>query len=114
MKKLFLSFVLCCLASIYSDTYFAQIINSESFDANQFLPTGWLSVGTTQNWARSTTFSAPITRGPHTGNGMARMRFPNNGTGTSVTETIASPVFDITGRGTNVVPVSFWIYRDSL
>lgn len=114
MKKLFLSIVLCCLASIYSDTYFAQILNSESFDANQFLPTGWSSVGTTQNWARSTTFSAPITGGPHTGNGMARMRFPNNGTGTSVTETIASPVFDLTGRGTNVVPVSFWIYRDSL
>lgn len=114
MKKLFLSSVLCLLASIYAKQAIAQILHSESFDANQFLPAGWSAVGNAPDWARVTTLSAPLNGGPHTGAGMARMRFPNNGTGTSVSETIATPVFDLTGRGNNVVPVSFWIYRDSL
>ena len=111
--------LLTCLAllvvSLFSATNtYSQILHSESFDANQFLPTGWAAVGTANNWARVTTLSAPLTGGPHSGNGMARMRMANNSTATSATETIASPAFDLTGRGTNTVPVSFWIYRDSL
>ncbi|MEN9699903.1 MAG: hypothetical protein RLZZ301_1101 [Bacteroidota bacterium] len=92
----------------------AQTLNSESFDAPQFLPTGWAAVGTAPDWARVTTLSAPLTGGPHSGTGMARMRLPNGSTAASVTETIATPVFDLSGRGTNAAPMSFWIYRDSL
>jgi PKD repeat protein len=107
VSLLFLSFLLPFLST-------AQIINTESFDATQFLPTGWATVGAAPNWTRQTTMSAPITAGPHTGAGMARFRYPTGGTGVSSTETIATPVFDLTGRGNNVVPFSFWIYRDSL
>ena len=95
-------------------SYYSQILNTESFDQTQFLPTGWSAVGAAPNWTRQTTMSAPITAGPHTGAGMARFRFPTGGGGVSSTETIATPSFDLTGRGNNVVPFSFWIYRDSL
>lgn len=114
MKKLFLSSVICLLSSIYAQQAVAQILHAESFDANQFLPAGWSAVGNAPDWARVTNLSNPLTGGPHTGAGMARMRYPTNGTAASVTEIIATPAFDLTGRGTNVVPVSFWIYRDSL
>ena len=99
---------------IISGSHYAQILSTESFDATQFLPPGWATVGTAPNWARSTTMSAPITAGPHTGAGMARFRYPTGGGGASSSETIATPAFDLTGRGSNVVPFSFWIYRDSL
>lgn len=105
---LFVCFILATFTS------FSQIVQTESFDANQFLPTGWSAVGTAPNWARVTTLNTPLTGGPHSGAGMARMRFPNNGTGTSSTESISTPVFDLTARGTDTVKVSFWIFRDSL
>ncbi|MFM6934858.1 MAG: hypothetical protein ACKOXP_05400, partial [Flavobacteriales bacterium] len=99
--------------SLMSTKAKAQILHAESFDATQFLPTGWAAVGTAPDWARSTTLAAPLTGGPHSGAGMARMRNPSNSTA-ALNETISTPVFDLTGRGTNIVPVSFWIYRDSL
>ena len=113
MKKIvFLLITSCNLLFLGSAD--AQVLNTESFDAVQFLPTGWATVGAAPNWARSTTMSAPITAGPHTGAGMARFRYPTAGGGVSNTETIATPVFDLTGRGNNIVPFSFWMYRDSL
>jgi PKD repeat protein len=91
----------------------AQIVHTESFDATQFLPTGWVAVGTAPDWARTTTLATPLTGGPHSGTGMARMRNQSASTA-ALTETICTPVFDLSGRGTNTVPVSFWIHRDSL
>ena len=113
MKKTLYSALLFLSACFFQSNANAQILHSESFDATQFLPTGWASVGTAPDWARSTTFTAPLVGTPHTGAGMARMRNQSNSTA-ALTEAIATPVFDLTGRGTNVVPVSFWIYRDSL
>ena len=70
---------------------YSQILNNESFDATTFLPTGWVAVGSATDWARSTTFSNPLVGVPHTGTGMARMRYPNGGTGTTpMTETIST------------------------
>ncbi|MEN9994753.1 MAG: hypothetical protein RL762_1410 [Bacteroidota bacterium] len=114
MKITLLYFNLCFALTLASFQSFGQIVQAESFDATQFLPTGWTAVGTAPNWARVTTLSAPLTGGPHSGNGMARLRIPNNSTAASITETISSPVFDLSGRGTNAAPMSFWIYRDSL
>lgn len=112
MKTTITGLIVCFIFATF--TSFSQIVQTESFDANQFLPTGWSAVGTAPNWARVTTLNTPLTGGPHSGAGMARFRFPNNGTGTSSTESIATPVFDLTARGTDTVKVSFWIYRDSL
>ncbi len=106
LLTLFTTFISFCATS--------QILHTESFDATTFLPTGWVTVGTAPDWTRQTTFTAPITGTPHSGAGMARMRFPTGGTGTVISEAISTPVFDLTGRGTNIVPVSFWIHRDSL
>jgi hypothetical protein len=114
MKNSLLYFNLCIALVMASFQSYGQIVQAESFDANQFLPTGWTAVGTAQNWARVTTLSAPLTGGPHSGNGMARVRIPNNSTAASITETISTPAFDLSGRGTNAAPMSFWIYRDSL
>jgi PKD repeat protein len=113
MKKTLYSAILFLSACLFQSHLNAQILHAESFDANQFLPTGWATVGTAPDWARSTTFSAPLVGTPHSGAGMARMRNQSNSTA-ALTESIATPVFDLTGRGTNIVPVSFWIYRDSL
>lgn len=112
MKTTTLGLIVCFIFATF--TSFSQIVHNESFDATQFLPTGWTAVGTAPNWARVTTLNTPLTGGPHSGSGMARMRFPNNGTGTSSTESISTPVFDLTARGTDTVKVSFWIFRDSL
>ena len=113
MKKILYSALLLLSACFIQSNLNAQILHTESFDATQFLPTGWATVGTAPDWARSTTFTAPLTGGPHSGAGMARMRNPSNSTA-ALNEAISTPVFDLTGRGTNIVPVSFWIYRDSL
>lgn len=113
MKKTLYSALLLLSACFFQSNLNAQILHSESFDATQFLPTGWATVGTAPDWARSTTFTNPLVGGPHTGAGMARMRNPSTSTA-ALSESIATPVFDLTGRGTNIVPVSFWIYRDSL
>ncbi|MEN9972608.1 MAG: hypothetical protein RIS20_955 [Bacteroidota bacterium] len=114
MKKTLYSALLffsACL--LFQNNLNAQILHTESFDATQFLPTGWATVGTAPDWARSTTFTAPLVGTPHSGAGMARMRNPST-SAAALTEAISTPVFDLTGRGTNIVPVSFWIYRDSL
>ena len=113
MKKLpLLSFLLFFILGL-SFTQ-AQTLINESFDSNQFLPTGWSAIGTAPNWGRVTTMNQPIVGGPHSGAGMARFRYPTNGTGASNTETIATPSFDLSGRGNNPATFSFWIYRDSL
>ena len=77
MKKniLSLSFILCI--NILNSIVYSQILHNESFDATTFLPTGWVAVGTATDWSRSTTFSNPLVGVPHTGAGMARMRYPN-------------------------------------
>ena len=96
-----------------SFSFKAQVQHAESFDANTFLPTGWAAVGQAPDWNRTTNLAPPLSGTPHTGTGMARLRYPNNGTGT-INEAIATPSFDLTGRGSNAVEVSFWTYRDSL
>jgi hypothetical protein len=113
MKKNLYSALLFFSTCLFQSNLNAQVLHTESFDATQFLPTGWASVGTAPDWARSTTFTAPLVGTPHSGAGMARMRNPSNSSA-ALTEAISTPVFDLTGRGTNIVPVSFWIYRDSL
>lgn len=113
MKNKFYSTLLFLLTCFCPSMMNAQILHSESFDATQFLPSGWASVGTSPNWARANVLANPLVGGPHSGAGMARMRNPSNSTA-ALSEAISTPVFDLTGRGTNTVSVSFWIYRDSL
>jgi hypothetical protein len=99
---------------INAATLNAQIVNAESFDNQQFLPLGWSAVGTANNWNRAQTLAQPLTGGPHSGTGMARLRLPNGTTGGSITEAIRTPKFDLSTRGNNDAFVRFWIYRDSL
>ncbi len=106
--------LLCCLLVLTIKSW-GQILHSESFDGNTFLPTGWTAVGTAPDWARATVLATPLTGGAHTGAGFARMRYPANGTGaTPVSESICTPKFDLSGRGANTPTVSLWVYRDSL
>ncbi len=87
-----------------------QITLSESFDGATFLPTGWSSVGTSTLWSRRTTGTFP-TCANHSGAGMAR--FAARGSAAKTIQTIATPVFDLSNRGSNTPKVSLWIYRDN-
>jgi hypothetical protein len=92
----------------------AQLVQHESFDNQQFLPSGWGTVGTAGNWSRAQALAQPLTGGPHSGTGMARLRLPNGTTAGSISEAMRTPKFDLSTRGTNDAVVSFWMYRDSL
>jgi hypothetical protein len=108
MKKLLflLSFVLVYLTSI------GQTILTESFDGTTFVPTGWsvVTTSTSATWARVTTSAHPTGITPHSGAGMARFNSWSYSTGV---QSIITPVFDLSGRGTSPTTVSFWIYRES-
>src|ERR1035437_1352161 len=117
MNKIFLFLkVTCCMVCcfFFIENSSGQILHSESFDATTFLPTGWTALGTAPDWARITALSTPLVGGPHSGAGMARMRYPTTGSAASVTESVCTPSFALSGRGTNTPTVSLWIYRDSL
>ncbi|MFM9053157.1 MAG: beta strand repeat-containing protein [Bacteroidota bacterium] len=104
-------FILLCMA-LQAD---AQVVRTESFEATQFLPTGWgaAPVGSaTTNWSRVTnganTATFPTVTA-HTGTAMARFNTRTSASGTR--QTISTPLFDLSGVGANVAQVSLWIYR---
>ncbi|TSA49538.1 MAG: T9SS C-terminal target domain-containing protein [Sphingobacteriales bacterium] len=97
----------------------AQIINSESFDAATFPPTGWtldtpVAVGGNPGdiWVRRTNATFPPISAPHSGAGMARFSC-HNYSGLS-TQDMFTPVIDYSGITiTDTATLSFWIYRDT-
>ncbi len=113
MKKTLLNLIvihLFLLTGLFNDSANGQVTNSESFDGINFLPAGWSSVGTSTLWSRRIVGTFP-TCNNHSGAGMAR--FAARGVAAKTTQTIASPVFDLTYRGANTPKVSLWLYRDN-
>lgn len=105
-----LKIVLFIIVSVICLQSQAQITNSESFDNTTFLPAGWTGVGNTNLWSRRTTGTFP-TCTPHSGAGM--VRFAARGVAAKTTQTISTPVIDLSNRGTSTPKVSFWIFRDN-
>ena len=93
----------------------AQVVLTQGFEGNQFLPTGWGSAPTgssTNNWSRVTngaiTATFPTVTA-HTGTAMARFNTRTSASGTR--QTISTPLFDLSGIGSNVARFSLWIFR---
>ena len=116
------AFAMVLIATMLSTNLFAQSVPvSESFDTNPFPPTGWTTSATPSNWGRATNggFGGAIPTAAHTGAAMARYRVRGAGGGgggatAGTAETLISPMFDMSGVGSNTASVSFWIYRDSV
>ena len=108
--KKWTSLVLLCFLFITSiGSVQAQVVNTESFDATTFVPTGWtdlLSSGT-NTWTRVTAGTFP-TQSTHTGAGEAKF---NSWDVNGGVRSIITPAFPLSANATGA-PVSFWMYRD--
>ncbi|NTW31302.1 MAG: T9SS type A sorting domain-containing protein, partial [Bacteroidetes bacterium] len=110
MKKitLFLASVMISFVAI------SQTFVTQSFDATTFPPTGWTNVGvpspSADLWLRATVGNNPACP-THTGAGMARFNSYDFSTGTAAA--LITPSFNLSSVGTNLVRVSFWMYKDN-
>ena len=118
MKKIITYVIAGCLAISGSDL-FGQTTTGEGFEsATAFPPTGWQTVGGggfgSPTWSRRTTANAgttPVAK-PFGGSGMAR--FSSNNATAGGTQTLGSPVIDLSKRGTANSYISLYMYRDSI
>ena len=117
MKKIITYVIAGCLAISGSDL-FGQTTTGEGFEsATAFPPTGWQIVGGGfggPTWSRRTTANAgttPVAK-PFGGSGMAR--FSSNNATAGGTQTLGSPVIDLSKRGTANSYISLYMYRDSI
>ncbi len=116
MKQKLLSsqaiYLLIIAITISFKSFSQGITLSESFDNFTFPPTGWtikpLFGAGGQFWTRNT--GAGAIAQPHSGAGDAAFR---KGNGPALTQTLVTPMFDLSGRGTNAANVTFWIFRDT-
>jgi hypothetical protein len=118
MKKIITYVIAGCLAISGSDL-FGQTTTGEGFEsATAFPPTGWQTIGFgggggAPTWSRRTTANAgttPVAK-PFGGAGMAR--FSSNNATAGGTQTLGSPVIDLSKRGTANSYISLYMYRDS-
>ena len=86
----------------------------ESFDKATTIPQGWSAGQLSGNsyWTIASTFIRP-TAYPHSESNVAEFAVTNSAGSIFTGEGIlVSPCVDFRNRGTNDVPVSFWMYRD--
>ena len=113
MKKQLLNIsnlLLFILPFAFSNSVSAQVVNTQSFDATTFPPTGWSYVGTSIYWSRVVGGNNP-TATPHSGAGMGRYNSFTSPLGTR--QTMSTPNVDLSGIGANTAYFKFWIYRNS-
>lgn len=111
-KKL-LKFTLM-LALIFNVNFaFSQAeLVTEGVETAGFPPAGWSTVGAANAWLRVTGTQTNPTCAPHGGNAM--MRYFSRQIPTGTVQTIASPILDLSSRGSSGNSYfSFYIYRDT-
>ncbi len=88
----------------------AQIVHQESFEGGQ-IPGTWLAplAGFDNQWDVVQDGTNPD-QTPHTGSYQARFNSYSISSGES--QILVTPSFDLRGRDTSTVKVSFWLYRD--
>ena len=118
MKKITFSFLMFVATTILSiSSSMAQaVITSESFDGTTFVPNGWSLFPVITNpqgavWSRRTTGTQNVTVAPHSGVAMASFRSSAGAAGN--TQSLISPVIDLSNRGTNNAGIRIWMFRDS-
>ena len=114
-KYLFITAILLLLSEFRELT--AQTVTGQGFEANAFPPAGWTTLGNGgfgAGWSRRTLINAGNTPNvtPQAGIAMARFTCRNVAAGT--TQTLVSPVIDLSSRGTTNSYVSFYMYRDTI
>ena len=118
MKKIITYVIAGCLAISGSDL-FGQTTTGEGFEsATAFPPTGWQTVGGggfgSPTWSRRTTANAGTTPVAKPFGGSAMARFSSNNATAGGTQTLGSPVIDLSKRGTANSYISLYMYRDSI
>ncbi len=116
MKKLNL-FLLLALILPFSDSLFGQTTTGEGFEGAAFPPQGWTTIGgggPGAGWSRRTTANAGTTPTvtPFSGTGMARFTARNVAAGS--TQTLVSPVIDLSKRSTSNSYISLYMFRDTV
>ncbi|MFM2224990.1 MAG: hypothetical protein RJA07_1192 [Bacteroidota bacterium] len=103
---------------VLSSTVFGQVTTTEGFESATFAPTGWKisplvtgGPGGNQIWRRASPAGTNPTATPHAGTAMARFDSRNNAAGS--TQTLISPVIDMSGRAATATSISMWVYRDT-
>ncbi|MEY4875446.1 MAG: hypothetical protein RL708_595 [Bacteroidota bacterium] len=100
---------------VLSSNVFGQVTTTEGFESATFAPTGWkispLIGGPNQIWRRTTPAGTNPTANPYAGTAMARFDSRNNAAGS--TQTLSSPIIDMSGRGATPTSISIWVYRDT-
>lgn len=117
MKKqyIFLSAILILLSDFQALK--AQTVTGEGFEGAAFPPTGWSTIGNAgfgAGWSRRTIANVGNTPTvtPQAGSAIARFTCRNVAAGT--TQTLVSPVIDLSKRGTTNSYVSFYMFRDTV
>ena len=117
MKKIITYVIAGCLAISGSDL-FGQTTTGEGFEsATAFPPTGWQAIGGgfgSPTWSRRTTANAGTTPVAKPFGGSAMARFSSNNATAGGTQTLGSPVIDLSKRGTANSYISLYMYRDSI
>lgn len=121
MKKQIL--LLIGLGMFFANHADAQVTTGEGFEAAAFPPTGWLTVGAgggpgAATWSRRTNATTGATAAGTTpaattfsGSGMARFTCRNTTAGG--TQSLCSPVIDLSKRGSQNSYVTVHVYRDT-
>lgn len=95
----------------------AQVTAGEGFEATAFLPAGWQAIGGggpgAPTWSRRTTANAGTTPACKPFGGSAMARFSARGAAAGATQTLVSPVIDLSKRGTANSYISLYVFRDT-
>ena len=117
MKKsyLFLSAMIFMLTQ--SQEIKGQTVTGEGFERNTFPPAGWSTIGNVGfggGWSRRTAanIGTTPTTTPQAGTACARFTCRNQAAG--ATQTLVSPVIDLSKRSNTNSYVSFYMFRDSI
>jgi hypothetical protein len=117
MKKQYLFLTLAILIFSEFSGLQAQTVTGQGFEGGTFPPAGWSTIGNVgfgAGWSRRTTANAGTTPAatPQAGSAMARFVCRNQASGT--TQTLVSPVIDLSKRGSTNSYVSFYMFRDTV
>lgn len=92
----------------------AQVTTGEGFEATAFPPTGWQSGFGSPTWSRRTTSNAGTTPTSTPFGGSAMARCSSRGAANGATQTLGSPVIDLSKRGTANSYISLYVFRDTV
>ena len=117
MKKQYLFLTLAILIFSEFSGLQAQTVTGQGFEGGTFPPAGWSTIGNVGfggGWSRRTTANAGTTpaASPQAGSAMARFVCRNQASGT--TQTLVSPVIDLSKRGSTNSYVSIYMFRDTV